>query len=176
MPIVALTSQGTAHECAAILTVMNHYVVKPFTARSLMLAIAETLAKLPAHGAVDATASVSAAQPEEKLFDEAQLRVVRDYLSDMELRTLLECLSATMTLKLGEIRLACQKGDLDGARKSAHRLKGDAANLGAREVMSRAAQINALTSLDHSGSALDMLAGAVVATEAAIRRMLNSTG
>ncbi len=106
------------------------------------------------------------------LFDEAHLGLVRDCLSDDEFREVLEALSSTMASKIADIRDAIARGDLEGVRTSAHRLKGDAANLGARAVVTAATRINTAQALDQARPAIDDLADAAAATDTVIQRQI----
>lgn len=109
----------------------------------------------------------------EPLFDTEQLDLLRDALGTEELAAMLVQLPISASESLGVIRTAVDAGDLDGAKKAAHVLKGFSSSFGAVRLSAIACEIELeLTTISAIAERLPTLVGAVDATVAAIPRVV----
>ncbi|MEI8393299.1 MAG: response regulator [Rhodospirillaceae bacterium] len=158
VPIIAVTAHGIREQREQILAAgMNEHITKPYTAKSLLRTITRTLKHpeqtwklsdllIEAGDLVPARSDIEFDQNQphenEPLFDEVQIRELCDFLGEDEFRTLLISLPVAMGEAVQEIKSAWLAGDRDALRKSAHRLNGDASNLGAQRMSRFATSLN----------------------------------
>lgn len=105
----------------------------------------------------------------EPLFDPEQLDLLRDALGTEELASMLAQLPESAAESLGVIRSAVAAGDIDGARKAAHVLKGFSSSFGAARLSSVAREIELeMATISAVAECLPVLIRTIDATVAAI--------
>jgi signal transduction histidine kinase/DNA-binding response OmpR family regulator/HPt (histidine-containing phosphotransfer) domain-containing protein len=156
--IIALTANAMqGHREEYLAAGMDDYVSKPIKPSALFFAIAKVLGETPNSNGDDSTrkpllkapsANVRAEDrsPEPRaeavaVFNPATLAELRKGLEESELRAFLAMIPVEGAKCLDQIKAAVAAGDLDAARKAAHRLNGMASNFGAARVAGIARRI-----------------------------------
>jgi HPt (histidine-containing phosphotransfer) domain-containing protein len=109
---------------------------------------------------------------QDPLFDEAQIGLLRDAIGPEDLLTMLLDLPPAAQHAVDEIAAAVNVGDIRGARRSAHTLKGCAGSFGAARLASLAAEIELeLPSVDEMHQRLPALAECLRQTAVALEQV-----
>jgi CheY-like chemotaxis protein len=198
IPIIALTANAMTGQREDYLAAgMDAYVTKPIDPSVLFATIAQLVKEPPqgaeapsqAHG--DANPSASAipqptgvgAQsavapraedmpPEMPVFDERRLAELRTSLGASELLEVLACIPEEGGKCLHMLKAAIAAGDLNAARRAAHRMKGMASNFGATRLTAIARNIETgSTGLDGVAEQVGVLEQALAETQSQIRRI-----
>jgi signal transduction histidine kinase/CheY-like chemotaxis protein/HPt (histidine-containing phosphotransfer) domain-containing protein len=162
VPIIALTANAMQGQREEYLTAgMTDYVSKPIKPSALFFAIAKAVGERPNSAgtesapkpvqdiqkasSADVRADDTPPEPDAMeavaVFDPATLAELRKDLEESELRAFLAMIPAEGTKCLNQIKAAVAAGDLDAARRAAHRLKGMASNFGASRLAAIAGRI-----------------------------------
>jgi len=170
IPIIALTANAMLGQRDEYLAAgMDDYVTKPIDRSRLLAAMARAMARIakpgneptarsPAAPGVGSTAEKQAGesgkssvgdeslmQPSTPLFDSAKLLELHDVFGEADFRRAISCLPDEAINCLNQIKAAICAGDLSGARRAAHSLKGMAGNFGALRLaaISRSIELEA---------------------------------
>ncbi|MCR6632298.1 MAG: response regulator [Magnetospirillum sp.] len=161
VPVVALTTQGTAEDHRHHLSAgMDAVLVKPVDA----LRLAEFLEQVvPA-----AAPSAPAAETELPILDGSYLDDLRQWVGDATVLTLLASAPASFNDEMAAIRAAWSRRDPQSMRENAHRLKGAAGSVGCRRLAELAQTLQKMRDEEIlAPTRLDELAGEVEAAIAA---------
>jgi PAS domain S-box-containing protein len=152
IPIIAMTAAALQHDRDACISAgMNDYVAKPIQPLDIAEKIFRWLDAAQSHGA--AAAGQAGPGDEAAVFDKDDL--IRRLMGDENLlRSILAGFIKGMPKYLAAIRDGLAQQDAEALRRSAHTLKGSAANVGAHALSAVAQQI------EQAGAAGDFAAAA----------------
>ncbi len=172
IPIIALTANAMADQREEYFAAgMDAFIAKPIERERLFAAIKQAMAagrtRVVGSGDVPRAATCEGDLP---VVDEAALNALGEAMGVAPLRQALDAMPEEAGRLLAEIRRAVQNDDLDGARRSAHSLKGMASNLAAPRLAGIARKIEQdAGTLDAVESCLPDLESTIVQTRERMR-------
>ena len=155
IPIIALTANAMVGDREEFIAAgMNDYVAKPINREALFSAIARVCKTAPHTDPGPSPDDAPRPTPESvPLIDIQKLDELREALGEEDLRDLLATVPEESGKILASIQTALNDGDMDGARKEAHGLKGLANNFAATRIASGAREIELVsTTIDEAKS------------------------
>ncbi len=148
-PIIALTATVLAQDKDDCLTAgMNDFLAKPVHVQALQTILTRWLISDCVHKltAPDSTAATVLENDDaEVCLDEAYLAKLRGDMGGRGITWLIELFLGELPRYVAEIEQAIARQDADALYQTAHRLKGSAANVGARRLINICLELEALS-------------------------------
>ncbi|MEI8395333.1 MAG: ATP-binding protein, partial [Rhodospirillaceae bacterium] len=185
LPILALTAHALPrdrHMCLA--AGMDDYITKPIDPKGLIPMLLRWIKPKPTEaesagttsaGTTSAGTGAGAIEPlvsirwqEVELFDQAHMAEMRGCVGEESFNRLFAKLPVGVAQAIEQIHTAWHDRDLDSIKKLAHRMKGDAANLGAHRIATIAQYLQKEADVSTAGHAIEALEYALHDTVSAI--------